>query len=133
MTELVAIEDLAASAAQPWLDCDGVKHLRGGECVRCHKRFFPLKAVCPYCSEAAPRIVALANIGKLYSFTTVHVASNRKTPYQLGYLDIEPNVRVLANLHTDNEPLQIDMQMQLATEADGSWSFRPVFAASVTS
>lgn len=45
--------------------------------------------------------------GRLYSWSTVHVAAGRPTPYTLGYVDLDDGLRVLAVLDGDPGGLHI--------------------------
>jgi uncharacterized protein len=96
--------------------------LMGGECHACGKRSFPLRALCPYCASADTAAVAIASEGMLYSYTTVHVSSTRPTPYTIGYVDLDRNVRTLALITGDPAQLRPDMAVRLVV-ADGGWSF----------
>lgn len=126
MDELIAFEDLRATAHL--MQVDGRACLQGGQCRSCGKSFFPLKVVCPYCGADAPAHIALPTTGNLYSFTTVHVSAGRQTPYHLGYVDLNPAVRVLTTLTGDVARLQLDAPVRLHVDAQGSWSFAPLAA-----
>jgi uncharacterized OB-fold protein len=126
---LAPFEDLGLARAAHLLQQSGVASLRGGQCRACQRRFFPLMASCPYCSAAAPEAVALAREGTLYTYTTVHVSSSRPTPYDLGYVDLEAGVRVLAPLTAGTTPWRPDLPVRLQVAAEGEWSFAPLESA----
>lgn len=125
MTPLLALEELGEAQVPHLLTEAGQAALRGGECNACHKRFFPLKQLCPYCAAATPSVIALPTQGRLYAYTTVHVAQGRPTPYRIGYVDLEGDVRVLTNLIGEHE-LKNDAPVQLAVTAEGAWAFEPM-------
>lgn len=124
-TPLAPFQDLGQARGAHLLQAGGATALRGGQCRACQRRFFPLMASCPYCSAAAPEAVALARAGTLYTYTTVHVSSSRPTPYDLGYVDLEPGVRVLAPLTAGSTPWRPEMPVRLQVAAEGEWSFVP--------
>lgn len=116
--------ELTPANYQPLISTDGGPRLRGGECQRCQRRFFPMRPQCPYCAAQVPRIVALPSRGTLYSYAVVFVSSSRPVPYTLGYVDLEGNVRVLASID-GSDGLQPDMPVTLAVSDVGDWSFKP--------
>lgn len=123
MSELIAMEDLPEGGAVHLIQVEGRYCLQGSQCRSCTRSFFPVKIVCPYCGADAPVHVALPAHGSLYSFTTVHVSSSRKTPYLLGYVDLSPSIRVLSLLTGNAATLQLDAPVQLQVDAQGGWSF----------
>lgn len=127
MTPLLALEELGEGPGSHLLTMAGQTALRGGECIACRKRFFPLKQLCPYCSAAAPSVIALPTQGRLYAYTTVHVSQGRPTPYRIGYVDLEGDVRVLTNVFGGDE-LTIDAPVQFVVTAEGAWAFEPMNA-----
>ena len=77
--------------------------LRGAQCRACGQKSFPGKEVCPNCGSDQMTPVDLARRGKLYSFTTIHIApTGLTTPYTVGYVDLEDGVRVFAQI--EGEP-----------------------------
>lgn len=89
--------------------------LIGSVCQDCHIRTFPAREFCPSCgSEHIEAGTSLAATGRLYSFTTVRQApSGRSTPYNLGYIDLDDNVRVMAQVEGDPGTLHIGMPLRL--------------------
>lgn len=128
MVELTAFEDLRTDNAVHLTQVDGCACLQGGQCRSCNKSFFPVKMVCPYCGVDKPAHIALPTTGNLYSFTTVHVSAGRQTPYHLGYVDLNPAVRVLTTLTGEVARLQLDTPVKLHVDAQGGWSFVPLTA-----
>jgi hypothetical protein len=57
--------------------------------------------------------------GRLYSWSTVHVAAGRATPYTLGYVDLDDGSRVLALLDGDPGVLRIDAPVRLVPGPGG--------------
>ena len=98
--------------------------LLGGECHACGKRSFPLRELCPYCASADLVKVSIASEGTLYSYTTVHVSSTRPTPYTIGYVDLDQNVRTLSLISGDPDLLFPDMRVDLVV-TNNDWSFTP--------
>ena len=118
------------------LDDDGRPTLIGSECADCATRVFPPVALCPECmgDELAP--LALGRSGRLYSYSTVHVAPRGWTvPYVAGYVDLPEGVRVFTHVvDAAEEGLAMEMELELTTavlgtDGDGravsSYAFRP--------
>jgi uncharacterized OB-fold protein len=99
--------------------------LLGGECTQCARRFFPRRPVCPACASTSVKDRALAEHGTLYSYAIVHVSSARSTPYTIGYVDLDQDVRLLADIVVGDGALRIDMPVRLHVADDGSWCFVP--------
>lgn len=87
--------------------------LLGGECEACGKRSFPFRSLCPYCASSNMQDVQLGSEGFLYSFTTIHVSATRATPYTIGYIDLQGNVRTLALIQGNPAHLRPDMKVKL--------------------
>lgn len=118
------------------IDGDGRPTLIGCQCADCATRVFPPVALCPECmgDDVAP--LALARSGRLYSYSTVHVAPRGWTvPYVAGYVDLPEGVRVFAHVvDVAEERLAMEMEVELTTavlgtDGDGepfsSYAFRP--------
>lgn len=105
--------------------------LSGGECGACGKRYFPARAICPYCAAERTSEVALARHGVLYSYAKVFVSSSRPVPYTIGYVDFDRDVRVLAPIDEGAVALYPDMSVELRVTGTGEWSFAPVSAEGV--
>ncbi|MFG1465593.1 Zn-ribbon domain-containing OB-fold protein [Xanthobacter sp. DSM 24535] len=95
--------------------------LIGSACRDCGVHTFPAREFCPECgSEQVTPDVALAPTGRLYSFTTVRQAPpGRRTPYNLGYVDLDDDVRVMAQVEADPATLQIGMPLHLRIQTVG--------------
>jgi uncharacterized OB-fold protein len=98
---------------------------------------FPKAAICPSCWSEAIADEALPTMGKLYSYAVVHVArKGYKTPYVIGYVDLDKDVRVSTPLAVDPKsppPLDIDVRLvagEIGRTDDGraimSHQFKPV-------
>lgn len=79
--------------------------LIGAQCPACRMRTFPARDFCPACdTDAVPVPVALSPEGRVFSYTVVHQApGGRPVPYALALVDLDDDVRVLAQL---DHPLQ---------------------------
>lgn len=99
--------------------------LAGSECPACGQRCFPRRTLCMQCGSGALRDVALANRGRLYSHSAVHVSSRRPVPYTIGYVDLDDGTRVLADLQQVGEDCALDVPVVLQAADDGRWWFAP--------
>jgi len=100
------------------LNPDGSGYLIGNRCHRCGVTFFPGREFCSACYQGSDlEGVRLDTTGTLYTFTIVSRATpDFKTPYTVGYIDLEKNgVRIFAPITGCRpEDLKIGIQMQLA-------------------
>ncbi len=115
---------------------DGRPTLIGSECADCAARVFPPVALCPECMGEDIRPLALGRSGRLYSYSTVHVAPRGWTvPYVAGYVDLPEGVRVFTHVvDADDHRLSMEMEVELTiavlgSDGDGrafsSYAFRP--------
>jgi len=74
--------------------------LVGGRCTRCGKVFFPRADVCPGCASRSPMAqVLLSRLGKLYTYSVIHVTSpGFKAPYAVAYVDVPEGPRIFGHL-----------------------------------
>ncbi len=80
--------------------------------------------------DAVPEEILIGPIGKLYTYTVVHVGKD-KPPYGLAMVDFEPGVRVFGRLVLDSgiaPDFGCDMRVVPFTLPDGStdYAFEPV-------
>jgi uncharacterized OB-fold protein len=99
----------------PWIVADdGRVSLTGSRCEVCSRAVFPALSSCPSCGELE-RVgaVQLSPVGKLYSFTDVHVG---RPPfpqrYTVGLVDLEDDVRVVAQIVGPAEAMRLDEQVE---------------------
>ena len=86
------------------------------------------RVVCSSCVGTDVTRIPLPTTGVLYSFTRLHVGGEGVRP--LGYVDLEGDVRTLADLREDS-PLQPGMRVELGVEGD-NWYFSPIASATPT-
>lgn len=79
--------------------------LMASRCAPCGVVAYPPLRQCPKCwgeLDAQP----LSNRGRLYTYSTVHVApAGRSVPYTIGYVDLPEGARVFAHLAKTDELL----------------------------
>lgn len=103
----------------------GEVRLHGSRCRQCGARFFPSRQVCFECGGRDLASTLLGPDGTLYSFSTVHVASGRSTPYTIGYVDLDDGVRVLADIRQEPDRLWPDQRVVIVLAEDGAWAVAP--------
>jgi uncharacterized OB-fold protein len=80
----------------------GEQRLRGGRCRGCGATFFPRHAICLDCWSEDIADEPQPAKGRLYAHSVVHVARKGwRTPYIIGYVDLENGVRVSAPIAAD--------------------------------
>lgn len=102
-------------------DARGAVCLRGVACADCGLKVFPATDVCPGCLSTRLQPLPLGSAGRLYSYTTVHVAPpGWETPYVVGYVDCPEGVRLFGKVKTrDPGALAIDMPVAVMVVAAG--------------
>lgn len=80
----------------------GERRMRAGRCKGCGAQVFPKPGVCLECWCEDIEDVPLPPTGKLYAYSVVHVARKGwRTPYVIGFVDLEGGVRVSAPIACD--------------------------------
>lgn len=99
----------------------GDVRLLGVQCGDCGMRVFPVTEVCPDCLSSSLSALTLGASGKLYSYTTVHVAPpGWETPYVVGYVDMPEGVRLFGKVKAGGpDALSVDMRVRVRVVADG--------------
>ena len=97
--------------------------LVGTRCGQCGRTMIGTRVVCSSCVSRNVSRVALPTTGVLYSFTRLHVGGEGVRP--IGYIDLDDNVRTLADIREDSTPLQPGIPVALGVEGD-RWFFAPV-------
>jgi uncharacterized OB-fold protein len=118
---------------------DGQGHLVGGRCTGCGAYYFPARSVCSRCLCGDVERVPLSGSGTLYTYTVIHQSLPQfETPYILGYVDLDDNVRVAGQLAgVDVDDLKLGMRLTTQFEpresAEGQhelwFRFRPAASA----
>jgi uncharacterized protein len=109
-----------------WVQEGDRAQLVAGECAGCGKVVFPRLPICPGCHSLDIRPVPLERRGTLYSFTTIHRApAGFASPYTVGYVDLDRDVRVFAQLRGEPETLRLGATVEveideISRSADGT-------------
>jgi len=105
--EVISAEHVAMTVNGP--------RLLAGRCQTCGSVSFPLAGVCHKCWSHAIAVSEVGPKGTLYSYSTVHIGSRPwRTPYVLGYVDVTPELRLLAHIQArDARAITIGSTVQL--------------------
>lgn len=88
--------------------------LIGSVCDACGARSFPVRAFCLACGQDALDSVPLSITGSVFSYTVVHQApGQRPVPYVLAYVDLDDEVRVLAQVDHPPGDMRIGLRVGL--------------------
>lgn len=91
-------------------------YLLGHKCEKCGKVWFPKLDMCPTCWSDRLAKISLSRVGKLYSYSIIHVGQKGiKTPYVIGYVDMPENVRIFAQIDIKPEDLQVGMDVEVVS------------------
>lgn len=92
--------DALDSSRSTWTRRNGQVVLLGTQCPQCGNLAFPGRDFCDRClTEMSSNSVEIRPIGVVYSCSRVHVAPvGFDVPYQIGYVDLSSDIRVLAQL-----------------------------------
>lgn len=122
--------EAAASRTIPDLESDSPignfpdgQRLVGTRCDACGRTMIGSRIVCSACVSQDVSRVALPATGILYSFTRVHVGGEGVRA--IGYVDLDGDVRTLADLREGSTPLRPDIPVHLAVDGD-DWFFSPL-------
>jgi uncharacterized OB-fold protein len=97
---------------------DGKGYLVGGHCPGCGAFYFPARSVCSRCLCGDLERVPLCSSGSLYTYTVIHQSLPQfQTPYILGYVDLDDNVRVAGQL-VDVDVDALELGMRLTTQVE---------------
>ncbi len=117
-------------------ETDGKPTLIGSKCRSCGQVLFPLKSLCLNCMSTDVEAIKLSRYGKLYTFTTVYMASEHfPPPYSVGWIELPEDIRIFSQIRGwQEQPLKIGMEMRMYIETlwqDGDdevigFVFRPV-------
>jgi uncharacterized OB-fold protein len=102
------------------------RRLVGTRCGDCGRTMIGARVVCSSCVSRGVSRVALPSTGVLYSFTRLHVGGAGIRA--IGYVDLDDNVRTLADLREESIPLRPDARVELGVDGD-DWFFTPVTGA----
>jgi len=87
--------------------------LIGSECMKCHKRFYPPKRVCPVCGSRELKDVKLPDKGRVVTYTIIRVPPKgyeEYAPYPIALIELEDGTRLIAQL-TDVDPKDVKIGM----------------------
>ena len=98
-------------------DADGAA-LLASRCISCGQVFFPKRGHCLDCFGHDMEQVILGRIGRLYTFTIVHMPTQHyNPPYAIGWVEFPEGVRVFGQIKGwESQPLRIGMEMKLVID-----------------
>jgi uncharacterized OB-fold protein len=98
--------------SKPWRMEGEQLHLQGMVCGRCETKAFPQREICSACGSDQVGPVELSAVGKLYSFSEVHVAPKGfAVPYVVAYVDLDDGVRLFGQVEGPAARLMLDQRM----------------------
>ena len=86
------------------------------QCENCKGLTFPPKAFCPHCWSRSIRWVDAPSKGKLYSYTTIHVAPeifSIEAPYKVCIADLDGKLRIATRLVETDAELTLDSPIEI--------------------
>jgi uncharacterized OB-fold protein len=98
------------------------QRLIGTRCTDCGQAMIGSRIVCSSCVSRNVERVALPTTGVLYTFTRLHIGGDGVRI--IGYVDLDGDVRTLADLRETGAPLQPTQPVELVVEGD-DWYFAP--------
>jgi len=99
-------------------EVNGNQTLVGSKCQSCGQIFFPAISVCLNCISPSVQSIYLSHDGKLYTYTTVYIASAHfQPPYTVGWIELPEGIRIFSQIRGwQEQPLKIGMDMQMSIE-----------------
>lgn len=114
------------------------KQFMGVKCNECKTKILPPKPMCTNCLSTNLKWIKINNVGKLLSYTIIHIAPEQfqsMTPYSVGIVEFEDSFR-LPGMICDISPEKITIGMKLLIDTIfidsskwppwGRYCFRPV-------
>jgi uncharacterized OB-fold protein len=98
--------------------------LIGTRCDNCGRTMIGSRIVCSSCVSTAVTRVALPATGILYTFTRLHVGAEGVVR-PLGYVDLDDDVRTLADIREGDVTLVPGIRVELGVDGD-DWFFARV-------
>lgn len=99
-------------------ETNGEPALIGSKCRSCGQVLFPAKSVCLNCMSPDVEFIKLSRDGKLYTYTTVYMASEHfPPPYMVGWIELPEDIRIFSQIRGWQEhTLKIGTNMRLYIE-----------------
>jgi uncharacterized OB-fold protein len=99
-------------------ESSGGPALIGSQCGSCGQVLFPPKPLCLNCFSIDVEPIRLNRDGKLYTYTTVYMASEHfPPPYAAGWIELPEGIRIFSQIRGWQEhPLKIGMDMRMYLE-----------------
>jgi uncharacterized OB-fold protein len=98
----------------------GQKKLTGGKCRKCGKIHVPPRPLCDKCLSMEFEWVELPQVGKLLTYTVIHVAPPQfqsMVPYAVGIVQMENGVKLPGIIkNTPLEKIRIGMLLKMEFE-----------------
>lgn len=126
-SDALPFSDLQRSSKDAFEVEDGTVYLKGSISRSSGSKAFPPREVCLETGARDMEAMRFGPFGRLYSYSTIHVSSTRPVPYTIGYVDFENGVRVLAVVEAQQQELECDIQVKLASDGD-RWFVTPITA-----
>jgi uncharacterized protein len=85
-------------------------------CKACQQQSFPPRNLCRGCWSTSLEWVELSLIGRLYSFTRIHIAPHAfkdDAPYAIGLIDLEGGPRLMCRLIGEIRPEHMGASMKM--------------------
>jgi uncharacterized protein len=92
--------------------------LIGGQCKRCHQKYFPFSSFCTRCFNQEIEPIYLDNKGSLYSYSVCRIpAGNIEVPFAAGWIKLMEGLVIFSLLKGwENQKLVIGMDMELVED-----------------
>ena len=97
--------------AKHWRETPERYRLEAGKCSKCGKILFPNRLICPVCGSKEFTTINLSGKGKIITYTVIRTAPKGfgdLAPYAVGIIEMEENVRILAQI-TDCNPDKLNI------------------------
>ena len=102
----------------------------GLACAHCGRRHVPPAYVCQACHGTQLEPVELSGLGRIYSFTTIHVAPEGfagEAPYHVAVIDLDDGVRATARIErAAGRSIEIGSRVEFSQSDDHGFLFRLV-------
>jgi len=125
------MEEIPSFTIESFYKLVGERKLTAAKCGECKSILLPPRPICPHCYSSNLTWFQLKGMGKLETFTTIHVAPPQFqaiTPYMVGIVRLHEGPRLpgmIKNVKPEEVRVGMDLRVDFDTELPSQWPTWP--------